>query len=471
MTPSTVCFGAKKDSYGSFRILTSGNIITFKLTYLSGSVSCNHKLPEFECNWGCKYSKLTSYTMGTLITDSDRNHLLPSEGYLSKEPGCGYYSLPWATPDSPLLVFDNFSTPLPVATNQEFQVWYNEDLYNCGEENNDGKTCAEVHEWDRELYFPDYYFYAERRLVNHTIQTLRVKSLDDCEYLCYLNDACVSLNIKNKDAASGTHECELNNSTHMEHDGDLKSDTVYYYRGAKNACGKKLPLCLNNATCQSGFTYKGYRCLCTPGFKGEHCEKDINECASTPCLNGGTCVDQINGYVCNCQAGYTGVHCENKKWIKMTPSAVCFGAKDDSYGSFKIPRSGCVITFKLTYLNGSVSCLDHANPRYKIKSKWGCEHSAVSNHPMGTHITDSSRNRLLPKNEYLKGGSDCLKIYYSLPWARPNSPELLFDNFTTPLAVSTGQEFQIWFSEDFNQCGDTDNGEEKTCAEVRGLYV
>ncbi len=90
-----------------------------------------------------------------------------------------------------------------------------------------------ISEWDRELYFPDYYFYAERRLVNHTIKTLRVKSLDDCEYLCYKEDACVSLNIKNKDPVNGTHECELNNSTHMEDDRDLVNSPIYYYRGAK----------------------------------------------------------------------------------------------------------------------------------------------------------------------------------------------------------------------------------------------
>ena len=46
------------------------------------------------------------------------------------------------------------------------------------------------------MLFPDYYFFAERRLVNHTIETRKVKNLDDCELLCYLNDDCVSLNFK-----------------------------------------------------------------------------------------------------------------------------------------------------------------------------------------------------------------------------------------------------------------------------------
>jgi len=69
--------------------------------------------------------------------------------------------------------------------------------------------------------------------MNHTIKTLLVKNLDDCEYLCYLDDNCVSFNIKNKDIKSGTHSCELNNSTHLEHDADLVNYPVFYYRGAK----------------------------------------------------------------------------------------------------------------------------------------------------------------------------------------------------------------------------------------------
>ena len=39
---------------------------------------------------------------------------------------------------------------------------------------------------------------------------------------------------------------------------------------------------------------------------------DINECASNPCKNGGTCTDQINGFTCECSPGYTGTECESK---------------------------------------------------------------------------------------------------------------------------------------------------------------
>jgi len=97
--------------------------------------------------------------------------------------------------------------------------------------------------------------------------------LDECEYRCYLDANCVSLNIKNKDP-NGTHECELNNSTHLEHDGNLTDNQLYYYRGAENHCGKPQKKCQNNATCLSGFTSKKYRCVCSPGFEGENCEDD-----------------------------------------------------------------------------------------------------------------------------------------------------------------------------------------------------
>ena len=44
--------------------------------------------------------------------------------------------------------------------------------------------------------------------------------------------------------------------------------------------------------------------------KIEFLSKEINECASNPCENGGTCVDGINSYNCKCVAGYVGHNCD-----------------------------------------------------------------------------------------------------------------------------------------------------------------
>ena len=38
---------------------------------------------------------------------------------------------------------------------------------------------------------------------------------------------------------------------------------------------------------------------------------DIDECASSPCRNGGTCVDDVNSYQCVCAAGYTANLCQS----------------------------------------------------------------------------------------------------------------------------------------------------------------
>ncbi len=43
-------------------------------------------------------------------------------------------------------------------------------------------------------------------------------------------------------------------------------------------------------------------------FSGVHCETNINECESGPCVYG-TCMDDINKYTCRCTPGYTGRHC------------------------------------------------------------------------------------------------------------------------------------------------------------------
>ena len=43
---------------------------------------------------------------------------------------------------------------------------------------------------------------------------------------------------------------------------------------------------------------------------------DIDECASSPCQNGGTCIDALNAYTCNCIPGYEGDNCEIGKILQ-----------------------------------------------------------------------------------------------------------------------------------------------------------
>ena len=78
----------------------------------------------------------------------------------------------------------------------------------------------------------------------------------------------------------------------------------------ENECAPKHdsapPRCLNGGQCVDGVSH--YSCNCLPGFAGQHCEGDVNECLSRPCHSPGTldCVQLTNDYKCSCRLGYTG---------------------------------------------------------------------------------------------------------------------------------------------------------------------
>lgn len=50
--------------------------------------------------------------------------------------------------------------------------------------------------------------------------------------------------------------------------------------------------------------------MCPFGYDGKDCGHDIDDCASSPCTTGSTCIDKIAGYDCVCINGMTGKNCE-----------------------------------------------------------------------------------------------------------------------------------------------------------------
>jgi len=73
--------------------------------------------------------------------------------------------------------------------------------------------------------------------------------------------------------------------------------------------------CLHGGTCT--WTGDGARCQCPAGRTGHRCETDVDECASSPCVNGATCYESGQsqqafraGYACLCRPSYRGVNCE-----------------------------------------------------------------------------------------------------------------------------------------------------------------
>ncbi|XP_071482117.1 uncharacterized protein [Diadema antillarum] len=110
---------------------------------------------------------------------------------------------------------------------------------------------------------------------------------------------------------------------------------------------------------------------------------DIDECLSSPCLNNGTCFNEVNQFRCQCMSGWTGTMCEqdineclNDTLNNCSPNALCTNLN----GSF---ACGCNDGFT----GNGITCIEIILFPY-TKSNGDSELSATSE----TAAPDGSRN-------------------------------------------------------------------------------
>ncbi|XP_044177862.1 uncharacterized protein LOC122960084 isoform X2 [Acropora millepora] len=95
----------------------------------------------------------------------------------------------------------------------------------------------------------------------HVFKSITVQKEGICDAHCFSDDNCVSYNVL-LSSGDGPIICELSNSDHQTHPEHLKRRFGSNYQATENACQKNP--CPLHATCQNGFTDKGYRCIVHP---------------------------------------------------------------------------------------------------------------------------------------------------------------------------------------------------------------
>jgi hypothetical protein len=91
-----------------------------------------------------------------------------------------------------------------------------------------------------------------------------------------------------------------------------------------------LGYCLNGGTLfqiLDRFNRSIEQCICLRGFRGEHCEENIDNCIGIDCSDHGVCEDGIDAYKCSCFDGFFGFHCErtNVQTVLLQAASRSFG--------------------------------------------------------------------------------------------------------------------------------------------------
>ena len=160
-------------------------------------------------------------------------------------------------------------------------------------------------------------------------------------------------------------------------------------------------------------------------------------------------------------------------WIKVNTMPLCFGTRDDKYGSFTITQAGEILVLKLTHLFGTLVCFNGRSPSF-----WGCQSERYGDKTLMTYISHANERRvILPRRAGVEVGGPWRSVgkckhemyTYKISGENDTSPEIIFDTTSEPLRVSHNQQFWIWFGQDIADCSE-ENNEGESCVDVYGWY-
>jgi len=103
-----------------------------------------------------------------------------------------------------------------------------------------------------------------------------------------------------------------------------------------NGCQTNTDDCADNNACINGTCVDGiasFTCTCNPGWDGEFCDNNPNNCPTPDPCDHGVCLDGINGFTCDCDTGWEGTLCDNNI-NECDPNPCVNGSCSDNIGGY-----------------------------------------------------------------------------------------------------------------------------------------
>nr|XP_019544869.2 protein eyes shut [Aedes albopictus] len=142
-------------------------------------------------------------------------------------------------------------------------------------------------------------------------------------YNCTCRDGFVGLNCEENFNECLSNPCQ-NGGSCYDQDNAFVCSCALGYIGL--FCETDVAVCETGDRCHNGGEcIEGagldFTCQCIEGYGGKFCDQETDECESSPCQNGGICIDKFASYICACARGFSGVNCEEE--IMYCESSPC----------------------------------------------------------------------------------------------------------------------------------------------------
>ncbi|KAK5853855.1 hypothetical protein PBY51_014976 [Eleginops maclovinus] len=155
--------------------------------------------------------------------------------------------------------------------------------------------------------------------------------------------------------------------------------------------------------CRDNGTWTGISAIC----------KDISECESNPCQNGGTCIEGVNQYKCTCPQNWSGSHCQHQtqtappEWSVMNDPA--FSRRPRCAQVNQAQHCSCDAGFHMSGTSDNSICQDVNECEVYRLDQGGklCVHECV-NVPGSYHCSCPSGYKLLADGRSCEDVDECL---------------------------------------------------------------